>query len=356
MEYVSIKDSLNSQETRADIVHLEDEFRYQQKAIGDSLITVEKERVALERAASDAKIRYALFAGLGLTLIFGVVMFNRFRTTRRQKNLISKQQVETERQKRLIEAKNKEITDSINYAQRIQQAILPPETELKKAFTDIFVLFKPRDIVSGDFYWYEHSKTNRVIALADCTGHGVPGGFMSMLGYEMLQESVMLEEVTTTSEALRRLDRKVTTTLNKNDRSYRDGMDLALCAFSKNKMELQYSGANRPLIHISAGLSAIYKPDKHTIGGAIDDVTKEFTSHTISLAKGDMIYLFSDGYADQFGGPNGKKFMTRKFEQLLLSIAPLDCSQQKMKLETTFKEWKGTLEQVDDVCVVGIRI
>jgi len=166
----------------------------------------------------------------------------------------------------------------------------------------------------------------------------------------------MLEEVTTTSEALRRLDRKVTTTLNKNDRSYRDGMDLALCAFSKNKMELQYSGANRPLIHISAGLSAIYKPDKHTIGGAIDDVTKEFTSHTISLAKGDMIYLFSDGYADQFGGPNGKKFMTRKFEQLLLSIAPLDCSQQKMKLETTFKEWKGTLEQVDDVCVVGIRI
>lgn len=354
--FIEARDSLSSLAREDEIARMEVKFEYEQKAIADSLITLEKTKIDEQRALGERNTRYALLTGLVLKLIFGGVMFNRFRITRRQKNLIARQQEETELQKRLIEEKNKEITDSINYAQRIQQAVLPSEQELKKAFTDVFVLFDPRDIVSGDFYWYDESRHNKVIAVADCTGHGVPGGFMSMLGFEILQDVVMLEEITTTAEALRRLDHKVTNALNKNDRSYRDGMDMALCAFAKDKMELHFSGANRPLLHFSNGKMTIIKPDKHTIGGAIDDVQKEFTSHIVPLQPGDMIYLFSDGYADQFGGGDGKKFMSKKFEQLLSSIAGLDCAEQKAKLKSAFHAWKGALEQVDDVCVVGIRI
>jgi serine phosphatase RsbU (regulator of sigma subunit) len=354
--FIVSRDSLRSQDQRDEVTRLEYEFQYANKVEADSLQNVQKMEVINAKSEGEKKLRYALFAGLGLTAVFGFVMFNRFRTTQKQKNVIATQQAETEAQKKVIEEKNKEITDSINYAQRIQQAVLPPETELKKAFADVFVLFKPRDIVSGDFYWYDESRNNKVIALADCTGHGVPGGFMSMLGYEILQDVVMLEEIRTTSEALRRLDQKVTMTLNKNDKAYRDGMDMALCAFSKHKMEMLYSGANRPLLHFSNGVMNTIKPDKHTIGGAIDNVVKDFAMHTVRLQKGDMIYLFTDGYADQFGGPDGKKFMSKKLESLLASIAALSCSEQKSKLESAFSEWKGSLDQVDDVCIVGIRI
>jgi serine phosphatase RsbU (regulator of sigma subunit) len=349
---IAARDSLWNQDQRTEILQIE----YTQKAIMDSLRNVAQAELAAANLAAEKNRSYFLFAGLALTLIFGGVTFNRFRITRKQKNRIADQQIETERQRKLIEAKNKEITDSINYAQRIQNAVLPTENEMKKSFSDIFVLFNPRDIVSGDFYWYDESKQFKLIALADCTGHGVPGGFMSMLGYEILQDVVMQDELTSTAEALKRLDQKVTLTLNKNDKAYRDGMDLALCAFPKNKMEMYFSGANRALLHCSNGLMNVIKPDKHTIGGAIDDIDKEFTMHVVPLKKGDMIYLFSDGYADQFGGPAGKKFMSKRLEQLLISIADLDCAKQKSKLESAFNDWKGALEQVDDVCVVGIRI
>lgn len=352
VRYVAARDSLGNQDQRTEILQIE----YTQKALTDSLKSVAQIELAAANLASEKNRSYFLFAGLALTIIFGGVMFNRFRIIRKQKNQIAAQQTETERQRRLIQEKNKEITDSINYAQRIQSAVLPTETELKKSFFDIFVLFKPRDIVSGDFYWYDESKEFKLIALADCTGHGVPGGFMSMLGYEILQDVIMDSEVRATSEGLKRLDQKVTHTLNKNDKAYRDGMDLAICAFPKNELAVHYSGANRPLLHFTDGAMRIYKPDKHTIGGAIDDVEKEFTMHVIPLKKGDMLYLFSDGYADQFGGPQGKKIMSKKLEHLLTSIASLDCSQQKEKLELAFNDWKGSLEQVDDVCVVGIRI
>ena len=352
IRYIVARDSIGNQDQRTEILQIE----YTQKELTDSLKTAAQINLAAANLKSEKNRSYFLFTGLTLTLIFGGVMFNRFRITRKQRNLITDQQNETERQRRLIEAKNKEITDSINYAQRIQSAILPSEQELKKSFRDFFVFFRPRDIVSGDFYWYDESDEFKLIALADCTGHGVPGGFMSMMGYEILQDVVMDNDIRSTAEAMKRLDKKVTQTLNKNDKTHRDGMDLAVCAFPKNEMELHYSGANRPLLHFTGGEMTVYKPDKHTIGGAIDDVKKDFTMHIIPLKKGDMIYLFTDGYADQFGGPDGKKFMSKKLEQLLKSITDLDCAGQKQKLEQRFDEWKGSLEQVDDVCVIGIRI
>lgn len=354
--FVVARDSLQNQSQRDEITRLELESKYTKKQVADSLKVVEDKKIAAAKSEGERKLRYALFAGLGLTIIFGVVMFNRFRVTQKQRNLIAEQNFKTAEQKKLIEEKNKEITDSINYAQRIQQAVLPSEVELKKHFVDIFVLFKPRDIVSGDFYWYDETPSKKVIALADCTGHGVPGGFMSMLGYEILQDVVMQEDIHATSEAMHRLDEKVTISLNKNDRSHRDGMDMVLCSFSKSKSVLQFSGANRPLVHVSNGQLNYYKPDKHTIGGAIDEAEKKFTHTEIQLSPGDMIYLFSDGYADQFGGPQGKKFMSKQLEEKLLQIAAKSCVDQKKELETSFGSWKGTLEQVDDVCIIGIRI
>jgi serine phosphatase RsbU (regulator of sigma subunit) len=281
--------------------------------------------------------------------MFSVFIFRSLNITRKQKIII-------EEKNKIVEEKNKDMLDSINYAQRIQEAILIPESEIQKHFADAFVLFKPKDIVSGDFYWFAESKYNKVLAAADCTGHGVPGGFMSMIGFAMLQETLLLEEMKTTSEAFTALDKKITESLNRNNRSYRDGMDMALCAFSKSSNTVQFSCANRPLILIRNGEAKDFSPDKYTIGGAIDNVSKNFRSQEIETEKGDMFYLFSDGYADQFGGPKEKKFMHKNFRETLLTISDKPLDEQKKILNETFENWKGNLEQVDDVLVIGIRI
>ncbi len=192
--------------------------------------------------------------------------------------------------------------------------------------------------------------------MADCTGHGVPGGFMSMLGYESLQNVALQKSITTTSEALKSLDRKITDALNKSDKSFRDGMDIALCAFNKTENKLQYSGANRPLMQISGGILIEHKPDKNTIGGDIDNTDKKYTTTNIEYKKGDLFYMFTDGFADQFGGPNGRKFMMKQLKELLISVSSLPMREQKEKLDTAITDWKGNLEQIDDVCVIGIMV
>ena len=259
-------------------------------------------------------------------------------------------------QKTVIEEKQAEIIDSINYAKRLQQAILLSEQDLNKHFAEAFVLYKPKDIVSGDFYWFSESEKNKILAVADCTGHGVPGGFMCMLGFESLQDVALRKEIETTSSALTSLDTKITETLNKSDRSYRDGMDIALCAFDKNRNMLMFSGANRPLIRISDGEIMEYKATKHSIGGNIDRTEKIYTTVEIEYRSGDIFYLFTDGFADQFGGPKGKKFKQKNLKELLLSISKLTLQEQSLIIQNKFSEWRGDLEQVDDVCVIGIKV
>jgi serine phosphatase RsbU (regulator of sigma subunit) len=183
----------------------------------------------------------------------------------------------------------------------------------------------------------------------------VPGGFMSMLSFAMLQETLLLEEVKTTAQALTYLDHKITETLNRNNRSYRDGMDMTLCAFSKSANTLQFSCANRPLILIRNGVLKEFSLDKFTIGGAIDNVSKNFRNQDIQIESDDMIYLFTDGYADQFGGVKGKKFKHKQLNEKLLAISHHPLAKQKEILEQIFNDWKGTLEQVDDVCIIGIK-
>jgi serine phosphatase RsbU (regulator of sigma subunit) len=354
-QYVALKDSIANEETRN--AYAEMQTRLEVAEHKNEINLLQKQNALDAEKVQKQRILIWLGAGV-LVLILGlaILTYRGYRQKKRANEIISLQKDEVELQKEIIQEKNKSIIDSINYAQRIQHAILLPEEALRQSFVDAFILFKPKDIVSGDFYWFAESEQNKILVLADCTGHGVPGGFMSMLGFEILQDVVLQESVHNTSEALKRLDQKVTDTLNRNDKSYRDGMDMAMCAFRKNTNAIEFAGANRPMIVISKGELKTYKPNKNTIGGAIDETEKIFTHEEVIVSTGDMIYLFSDGYADQFGGPEGKKLKTRNLEELLLQIHTLPAHQQRQELNTRFENWRGSLEQVDDVCIIGIRV
>lgn len=252
-----------------------------------------------------------------------------------------------------IEEKNKEITDSINYSKRIQSAILPNVAEIQKSFPESFVFYCPKDIVSGDFYWFYASEETRLIAVVDCTGHGVPGAFMSLVGKENLDKAV--EQSKEPGEILSILNNGVKKSLNQNQADgTKDGMDIVLCSFSKNK--LKYAGANRPLWIIKQNSQTINQlnPEKSSIAGSTPD-NQTYKQHEITLEKEDSIYLFSDGYADQFGGQKQKKLTTKNMKQLLIDINQKNMIEQKQHLTDFINKWKGSNEQVDDICIIGIR-
>ncbi|MEO6882847.1 MAG: SpoIIE family protein phosphatase [Bacteroidia bacterium] len=260
-------------------------------------------------------------------------------------------------QKKEIEEKNKNITDSIQYAKRIQEAMLPEVSFIQKYLPQSFVLFQPRDIVSGDFYWFcDLPDSSVLIAVADCTGHGVPGAFMSMIGHTLLDEIVKEKKITKPSFILDELHNAVRVSLKQNYGDSRDGMDIALCKINTQDKKLEYAGAMRPLwIYNQQGELTETKANKQAIGG-MDISQKMFINHSIDLNLGDTIYLSTDGYADQFGGKEGKKMMVKNFKHLLSEITFLKKEEQQKKLLESFKNWKGTNDQVDDVLVIGIKI
>jgi len=258
-------------------------------------------------------------------------------------------------QKEIIEEKNKDITDSINYAKRIQDAILVSREVKYRLFPNAFVLFKPKDIVSGDFYWFGGHNGKRLIAACDCTGHGVPGALMSMIGNNLLNQIVNEKAITEPSRILTELDGEMRKTLKKDDNpDSKDGMDVALLSFTSDK-EMQYSGANRPLWIISNGKLEEIKATKISIGG--DRYGEDFTfkNHAIQLQSNDTVYIASDGFADQFNSED-KKLMTRRFKEILLSIQHLTMPEQEKYLDEFIDKWRGKLEQTDDILVIGIRI
>lgn len=264
---------------------------------------------------------------------------------------------EVTEQKLIIEAKNKDITDSIRYAKKIQLAIIPDADVLKQTFPESFIYYRPKDIVSGDFYWIERfSNGVTVFAAADCTGHGVPGAFMSLICNDLMSQVIKDQNVTTPAQALTILDERLRLMLNKStDHSSNDGMDIALCAYYPEKKLLQYAGAHRPLLLMRDGELIEYKPSKHSIGGYLTG-KKMFADNNISVQKGDVIYILTDGYADQFGGENGKKFKFKRLQKLIMSISHLPMEDQYSLMENAFVTWRGKHEQVDDVCVIAIKI
>jgi serine phosphatase RsbU (regulator of sigma subunit) len=264
----------------------------------------------------------------------------------------------------IIEQKNKDITDSINYAKRIQLGILPSKEVLDKCFDNYFVLYKPKDIVSGDFYWAVESSDREtdtklsIIAAVDCTGHGVPGAFMSMLGNTLLNQTITNPKVRSAADVLNYLNRKLPENLKATgaEQNIRDGMDMTLCIFDLKNMRMQFAGANNPIWIIRNRELIELKGDKQPISASTDSEKKDFTNQTFQLKKDDHVYLFTDGYADQFGGPKEKKFSYKRLKELLMENVSKTPGQQKEVLLSAFNDWKGELEQIDDVCVIGIRI
>ncbi|HQW04907.1 MAG: SpoIIE family protein phosphatase [Flavobacteriales bacterium] len=269
---------------------------------------------------------------------------------------VVRQKQEVEHQSRKVVELYKNVTDSIRYAKRLQDSILPPEKRMRELLPESFVYYRPKDIVSGDFYWMERVDDRIAFAAVDCTGHGVPGAFMSLIGHNGLNQAVKEQGRSRPSDVLKVLNKLAFEALHKDREQFlvRDGMDMALCNYDPAKKVLEYSGANSPLYVVREGEVLLFRPDKRPIG-SFELEGHDFTDHRINLQAGDMVYIFSDGYADQFGGPKGKKFLYKRFRELLMEISKYPTAEQQRMLEEAFRGWRGTHEQVDDILVMGMR-
>lgn len=260
-----------------------------------------------------------------------------------------------------IALQNENITSSINYAQRIQEAMLPKRDNTIPLLTNSFILFKPRNIVSGDFYWFtevKNSETNEkdaLFAVVDCTGHSIPGAFMSMVGINCLN-SIVGRGISETNEILSALHSEIRTALRQPETGNNDGMDIGICIYRKSKKILEFSGGKHPLVYIQNGEITLLKGDSHPMGGSSSEPEIAFTKHEIPIETSTMIYMFSDGYCDQFGGEGDKKFLSANLRKLLHKIHEHPLEEQKEILDTTIEEWRGAYEQTDDILVMGIRI
>lgn len=303
-------------------------------------------------AESLAGLQYVL-AQLNLFLLFAVTIL--FFTFFRRDNLLYQKAIVE--QKYIIEQKQKEILDSINYAKRIQFSLLVGDKLLEEHLPEHFIFFNPKDVVSGDFYWATPVSDGFIYITADCTGHGVPGAFMSLLNISKLSQAINEHGITRPDLVLNQVRTEIIQALNPTDseEESKDGMDATLCKIDIKAMKLEYAAANNSLYIVRDNAVMACPPDKMSVGKGHND-TQSFTYNQVALQKGDVIYTLTDGFADQFGGQKGKKFKHKQVIALLLSIHNLPMAEQKKLLQKTFTDWKGPLEQVDDVLVVGVRV
>ncbi|MEZ4936736.1 MAG: SpoIIE family protein phosphatase [Crocinitomicaceae bacterium] len=367
VEGVDLRDSLKNSEFLMELSE-KDAVIDNEKKQHEIALLEERDQRSQEEILYGKKTRIYLTLVVGLVLIVAVLIFVQS-TKRRRTNRIL---IEKNEQ---IEEQHKEITDSINYAKQIQTALLTSDAEWEKISSEFFILFKPKDVVSGDFFWaleYEEEELSIWVA-ADCTGHGVPGAFMSMLGIGFLNEIIIENKILKPQEILNKLREKIIGALKQKhlETERKDGIDLALCVWEKKSNTLHFAGANNPLyivrrkteIKENQRLKASnetyglleFSPDKMPVGAHTGEL-KSFQQCEIALRPGDMIYTFSDGYADQFGGTNGKKYKYKQFRDFLLAVSHLPTKDQKVALDQEFESWKGALEQIDDVCVIGLRV
>jgi serine phosphatase RsbU (regulator of sigma subunit) len=297
----------------------------------------------------------ALLSAIGIILLLFTIRSNNQR--RKANKLLSEQKTEIERQKHLVDEKQKEILDSINYAKRIQTALMASNKLLNDHLPEHFVLFKPKDIVAGDFYWASAVDGCFTYITADSTGHGVPGAFMSLLNISKLTETINQKKILRPDLVLNDVKTGIIKALNPEGSSEesKDGMDAILCKLDRKNMKLEFAAANNSSCLVRNGEIIILKADKMPVGKSHDD-GGTFTYNEIGLQRGDMIYTFTDGYGDQFGGPEGKKFKHKQLREIFLEVSSLPISQQKEVVNRRFEEWKGHLEQVDDVLVIGVRV
>ncbi len=415
-KYTTIKDTLLGIDIQNASTKKFLQYEFEKKQLADSIKVAEEKKVTTAQLKQEKATRYTLFVGLVLVTLFGGFMYNRFKVTQKQKRIISEQKLIVETQKEIVDQKNlqlnqqneeisaqrdeieaqrdeitaqrdlvteqkehieeihKEVTDSINYAKRIQEAVLPVSGMARSVLGEHFILFKPKDVVSGDFYFATKINNWLIVAVADCTGHGVPGAFMSMLGISFLNEIVQKEEIRKANQILINLRKEIINALQQKGvvGEQKDGMDISLLVVNADTNECQWAGANNPLYIVRKFIKLesekhdknIFqlsnfqldelKGDKMPI--AIYPEMKDFTNYEFKANKGDCIYLFSDGFADQFGGPKARKFMYKQFKEILLQNSLKQMDEQKKMLENAFENWKCNAEQIDDVTVLGMRI
>ncbi len=346
-EYIVYRDSLLNDANTKKMLQAQMNFDFKRKT--DS-VKADQDRlnVISERKSQQQKMLLNSFIG-GFTLMLALALFIFIGYRQKQKA-----NMDISHQKELVEGKNKEILDSITYAKRLQEAILPPIGLIKKVFPESFVLYKPKDIVAGDFYWMERAGDNILIAAADCTGHGVPGALVSVICSNALNRTVKEFHITEPGKILDKVTELVLETFEKSESDVQDGMDISLCCINTKTNEILWSGAYNPLWYVQQGEMHEVEADKQPIGK--QDNLQPFHTHTVKLKKGDFLYLFTDGYADQFGGPKGKKFKYKQLYEVLLASTSNSMDEQKTILEGHLDDWKGELEQVDDILVIGIRV
>lgn len=355
--YNNMKDSLFQAQSNEDIHEMQTKYDTETKEL--EIAALEKEKsLSNSLLKQEKKSKYFLAGFSILILVFGLFLWKGYRTKQKVNRLLETQNQEIEVQKTLLEEKNKDITDSIRYAQRIQEATLPPDELVNNLLPQSFILFKPKDIVSGDFYWIEQWGKQTLVAAVDCTGHGVPGAFMSIVASNLLNEAVIEHGLTQPAAILNSVRKGLAKILRKkqDDGQVKDGMDAALISINFSENKLEYAGAYNPMWIIRNGELTEIKADKTPIGVGMHDEDKPFTNNAVELQKGDCIYLFTDGYADQFGGPKGKKFKYSSLKELFLQNHKLPMPAQKDILDSSIEKWKGDLEQVDDILIIGIKI
>jgi serine phosphatase RsbU (regulator of sigma subunit) len=349
---VKMRDSISNDETHKSTLKKQLQYEYEKREVV-SKAEQEKRELTYQATSKQQKIIIiASIAGLILCLLFGIFIYNRFKVTQRQNVIIQEQKKVVEEQKQIVETHQKEVVDSINYAKRIQYALLAHEDLLKSNLNSHFVLFKPKDIVSGDFYWATEDGDDFYLAVCDSTGHGVPGAFMSLLSIGFLSEAIKEKHIQEPNKVFDYVRKRLIESITNENQ--KDGFDGILLRFNKLTKTITYSASNNHPIVISNNTIQHLECNKMPVGKG--EKSESFTLYEMNVSKGDSIYLYTDGYADQFGGEKGKKFKYKPLNNLLLAINHTPLSSQKEVLDSTFKDWQGSLEQVDDVLVVGIKV
>jgi serine phosphatase RsbU (regulator of sigma subunit)/tetratricopeptide (TPR) repeat protein len=340
------KDSLQSQTQNNQLIEMSTKYGTEKKETENKLLNQQIELKNVESSRQQIAI-------ILIVIILGIVGFVVFILIR-QNRIKQKVNSELAEKNHIIEEQHKDITDSIQYSKRIQEAIMPPIHLWETTLPDSFLLYKPKDVLSGDFYWMEKTKDAIYFAACDCTGHGVPGAMVSVICSTALNRAVKEFGLKDTGQILNKVRELVLETFEKSEDNVQDGMDISLCSLNTKTLSLTWSGANNPLWYLDKGEPKEITATKQPIGKVDNPVP--FATHTIQLNKNDIIYVFTDGYADQFGGPKGKKFKYKQLKELLVNNANKTMKEQRESLLNAFENWKGNLEQVDDVCVIGVRV
>ena len=351
VKFTELKENLISSENSEKLAEMSEKFESEKKGKENKLLQTEN-KLSTATIKQQKTITYFIIGGLFIVSGLAFFIFNGLKKQKKAFVIISKQKEEVHRQKEIIEEHQKETIDSINYAKRIQYALLANNDLLKRNLNTHFVLFKPKDIVSGDFYWATEHNNKFYLAVCDCTGHGVPGAFMSLLNIGFLSEAIKEKNIEKPNEVFNYVRARLINSIS-ND-GQQDGMDGILLCFDKTLNQISYAASNNEPVLVSDNNVIELPKDKMPVGKG--EKAESFTLFTINAAKGDTLYLYTDGYADQFGGPKGKKFKYKQLNELLFSLNNKSMEHQKDELNSVIQNWKGNLEQVDDILMIGIKI